>query len=380
MAGGNGMVDPGTGVEETEVCEREELRAKITTDAKEVAIETCKNWDDSASWPIYSDGSRNEEGHVGAGVAWKQDGGWRKRKVYLGRNKEVIDAELYGIAEAVKITRKRSLRQGFRKATVFVDATAALHRIQNNEVGGGQGLARRIIGEVRHAQEEGLEIEFYWSPGHKDIAGNEEADKAAKEAASKKSPYAPREDRFTSIAHLNRRVTEEKYEQYKEWLEEKCHGKPNYRLTDKRGMDQIAAKRPKGVALRYFQLKTNHAMTGTHLKRIGRRESERCWFCGHTRQTRHHLFFDCPRWRDERETLWTGLKGGKKRWKTSQVNTVLAERGNTEGALTFLEATRVGQRPGQELERRIQEIRSDEWGWESEKESTDGEAGEGPAD
>jgi hypothetical protein len=49
-----------------------------------------------------------------------------------------------------------------------------------------------------------------------------------------------------------------------------------YRLTKDRGMDLKVATAPKSIASRYYQLKSNHAMMGQHLKRIKRVESDRC--------------------------------------------------------------------------------------------------------
>jgi hypothetical protein len=138
MAGGNGVLEPGRGVEPSSILERQELQAEIIIADKDSAIAICTAWGDSTTWPIYSDGSR-DAGHVGTGVAWKTgEREWKKKKkVYLGTNKEVIDAELYGILEAVKVARKKSRRQTFRRATVFVDAQSTLHRIKNNVPGPG---------------------------------------------------------------------------------------------------------------------------------------------------------------------------------------------------------------------------------------------------
>lgn len=56
-------------------------------------------------------------------------------------------------------------------------------------------------------------------------------------------------------------------------------------------------------------------MTAPFLKeRFGWVESDICWWCGISRQTREHLFTECVTWREGIKTLWreVGRAGGKK--------------------------------------------------------------------
>ena len=52
---------------------------------------------------LWSDGSKLETGGVGAGIAWKRAGIWQVKGHPLGTTKEVFDAELYGIKQALDI-------------------------------------------------------------------------------------------------------------------------------------------------------------------------------------------------------------------------------------------------------------------------------------
>jgi hypothetical protein len=56
-------------------------------------------------------------------------------------------------------------------------------------------------------------------------------------------------------------------------------------------------------ALVFFQLASGHANIDTYLKRIGGKESDRCWYCDQARQTREHLFGGCNKWRVESRSL-----------------------------------------------------------------------------
>jgi len=72
-------------------------------------------------------------------------------------------------------------------------------------------------------------------------------------------------------------------------------------------MDPTPAKAPKRIATRFYQLKTGHALTATHLKWIKLREGDQCWWCCRSRQTREHLFKHCNRWRaSQHKAMWAG--------------------------------------------------------------------------
>jgi len=61
------------------------------------------------------------------------------------------------------------------------------------------------------------------------------------------------------------------------------------------GMNALLGEAKKTIPRRYFQLKVGHALTGVYLERIKKNESQECWWCGHKRQTRDHLFKWCKK-------------------------------------------------------------------------------------
>jgi ribonuclease HI len=375
MAGGNGVIGQGVGIEPAAIYEREENGADIRiADDEEQAVREEEEWGrDEEAMRIWSDGSRDQTGRAGTGIAWKAENGeWKERRIHLGQNKEVYDAELYGIAEAVSIAHRIVKKTGHTRIAVFSDAQAALKRIKDNSTGPGQWLALRTIERVKRARGDGVNVTIQWIPGHKGVEGNERADQAAKKAATDpRTPRLPANEQFTSAAHLNRRITEEKHQQAWEWAQEKCKGRAMYKLTRTRGIDPKAAEAPKTVSARYFQLKTNHGLVGDHLVRIKKKRADWCWWCAGggrrpKRQTRHHLFFECRRWTEERAKMFEGMKGGRKRWATAQVSAVMAERKNTKAVLRFIEDTEVGRMLAQDRMEEIEEERRATWGWTEE--------------
>ena len=65
--------------------------------------------------------SRLKSKEVGAACTWQTHSGWTGHRFCLGSNKEVFDAEIYAIYQALHI-----LDQSGHRYTVFVDSTAAI--------------------------------------------------------------------------------------------------------------------------------------------------------------------------------------------------------------------------------------------------------------
>jgi ribonuclease HI len=116
---------------------------------------------------LWTDGSRLEDGIVGCGVIWKEDGGsWQGKSFYLGR-----DAELRAIYEAM--TRfSNEVTPGCRY-TVFPDAQVAIQRCASDFSGPGQYQAPLIIQKARIITNARSTIDIRWVPAYKGIPGNE---------------------------------------------------------------------------------------------------------------------------------------------------------------------------------------------------------------
>ena len=124
----------------------------------------------------------------------------------------------------------------------------------------------------------------------------------------------------------------------------------------------------KGVASRFFQLLSGHAMIAPFLKdRWGWTDTDRCWWCNGGRQSRDHLFKECGGWKEEIRELWNevGRVSGRRqeedgpfksrkgfgfhvrqaraRPSNTTVRELLSNGRYTEAVLDFLEKTRVGE-------------------------------------
>ena len=76
---------------------------KICIEEKCKAIKIAKQADNWADLTFWCEKSKLDQGKTGAAVIWKLDNEWLTQKIILEKNKEIFDAEIWEISEAVKI-------------------------------------------------------------------------------------------------------------------------------------------------------------------------------------------------------------------------------------------------------------------------------------
>ena len=91
-------------------------------EGRESALVTAKEWKRPDT--VWMDGSRQEDGRVRAACVRETQRGWTGRRFQLGTNKEVFDAEVFAIYQALGAIEQRNERG--RQYTVFFDSTSAI--------------------------------------------------------------------------------------------------------------------------------------------------------------------------------------------------------------------------------------------------------------
>ncbi|KAA8912533.1 hypothetical protein FN846DRAFT_903518 [Sphaerosporella brunnea] len=238
---------------------------------------------------VFSDGLRLEDGHCVYGAVARTNAEtdtWCCTSGYIGGNKEAYDAELFRIAGGLDMP----LRSTFVKSRlqcetplgrlgtvwIFVDAQVALKRRRHGDPGAGQWLLPHMRQAEARLRQLGWIAEYRWVPGHKDIPGDEMADQVAKAAARDRVERVP-ETGITSIVHVGRLVTDARTSDRNAWLSRPLKAKSYYKRKAK--WDSTAAKVPKALASRYYQLRLNKAPTAPYLIWINRRADDKCWYC-----------------------------------------------------------------------------------------------------
>ena len=126
---------------------------------------------------IYTDGSKVETKVASAYVCAYGTRGYRLRD-----GCSIFTAEVEAINKALTYV-KVSTRKSF---VIFSDSMSVLQAIESQE--SKNPLVNRVLQACQEILSNGKFITFCWIPNHRDITGNEHADRAAKDGLSKAQP------------------------------------------------------------------------------------------------------------------------------------------------------------------------------------------------
>lgn len=150
-------------------------------------------------------GSKLDQGNIGAAVCRRDKGRdqWKDKSVFLGKSKEILDAELWAILEALGITRNETLNARDMPITIFRNSQKALKAIEPPYIHQGNRVLRNLIYQkTKELQNDGHPIAIRWAPSHSGLPGNERVDLTARTRAERGGDYLSVE----VLLHISRKT------------------------------------------------------------------------------------------------------------------------------------------------------------------------------
>ena len=232
---------------------------------------------------VYTDGSKSDDG-VGAAFVVKKSGRDITKKFRLNKLCSVFQAELLALSQALAWL----VRNPASNVTIYSDSQSSLNALSSSS------NTNYFVNECHKSLDELcniVSVQFVWVKAHVGIAGNEQADEAAKAASNMHS--ASSYNAFPlSLAKRIIRATN-----FDEWADEYVKSSTGSGtrswfptlLDVHRGMDAF------GTSFELTQIFTGHGFHKEYLKRFHITADDVCPCDGRTTQSIDHLIKDCNR-------------------------------------------------------------------------------------
>jgi ribonuclease HI len=273
---------------------------------------------DGAEFKIFTDGS-NHDGGVGAAAVMFQKGSSRpiaQLKAYLGSPKEhnSYEAEIVGGILGAWLIRSTP-GTNFKTVSIFSDNQAFVESSRRPRAASGQYLIQNFADSINGAR---AKVKLNWISGHSNVAGNERADRLAKEAAdgraSKTTDLPPI---LRNVLPINASAKNQYHvEKLRRKWKEAWHESPRRRrfeLIDDtfpfNGFRKRQNKLSRAHSSLMIQVRSGHLPLNSYLHRIGKAETKRCQECNNEEgedpptETVTHFLYDCNAFLAQRTIL-----------------------------------------------------------------------------
>lgn len=233
---------------------------------------------------IFTDGSKNDHG-VGCAVVTEAG----TQKWSLPPSTSIYTAELFAINRALELILASPTNSS--TALICSDSLSAICKISRKI--SNDPLIQLIMDNLWTLNEKNKQVVFVWTPGHTGIKGNNEADKAAKEAAVAKNVTLESVRPADLILEI-KNMTREKWQS--DWNNKETKLKQIKPLVGKWPMPPSIARREM-VAL--ARLRIGHTRL-THSYLFESQEPPICQMCN-VQLTVRHVLETCLRYKRERD-------------------------------------------------------------------------------
>ena len=279
----------------------------ISSDKKEAKKRHDETAQDPNTIHIYTDGS-GIDGQIGAAAFCPTLSVTRQQYIGTESSHNVYAAELAAIKLGVDIVQ--SAPRNYEKCVIYTDSQSAIQATAKPRQQSGQSIIASVIDafESLQVQQPDIRISLVWVPSHMDITGNEEADKAAKEAARSRGINCAISAHKTMKSARNQVIKRTAKREWKiGWETDKDTAKHLRRITSKTEA-QNSYKIYNGITNRsdvalLSRLRTGHCSLNEYLHRFHHEDSPECSCGSGAIETVEHFLVHCPKYDKERAKL-----------------------------------------------------------------------------
>jgi ribonuclease HI len=263
----------------------------------DVCIPNIEEWDKNVvikeqETAVFTDASVSEKG-TGVGIFSKELN--IKKSIRLKDGCSILQAELYAIKEAARLIGEKGRPTG--PVTIYTDSQTALRSIETRKVRSKLVMnCQEALSWLRESK-----VKLCWVPGHRNVEGNEEADKLAK-LASTRDNVAAEDSPLPQLKSQKEIIDEIILEKQKsEWRNrEDCiisrrlwpevNKEKSRRLLE---LCKSSIRTATGVV-------TGNCPVGVNLVRWKISKDDYCRECNEEEETVEHLLCRCPSLREQR--------------------------------------------------------------------------------
>ena len=257
----------------------------ITIKDKDTAV-SDHIYNDKSYTRIFTDGSRDNVGTGAAAIIYLRDSDNYETPLLtrLRLANSIFQAEAWAIfSSLLEIYTKYLHDEAYKLLRIFSDSQSTLIALKNAT------QTSRLILSIKHLHhlltDNGFSIEFFWSPGHCKIPGNETADYFAKLATTQNIPIL---NLPLPTSHL---IQQMKETQNLSWIN-RWNNSDNGSITKLFIRDLKFISPNLTSSHETTQIITGHCRLNFFLQTRGLTKSSICK-CGDDIETIHHFIFDC---------------------------------------------------------------------------------------
>ncbi|MEW8548403.1 MAG: ribonuclease H family protein, partial [Candidatus Thiodiazotropha sp.] len=252
---------------------------------------------------IFTDGScKQNPGPCGAGACVYLPGQEEsvELKKPVSRLASILLGELVAISIALSFIQGEMRKRQLAGVKLFSDSQSAVGLLTLGWTPSSyQGTISQIKKQMDDIKQKGLYLDIQWTPGHADIAGNETADRLAKEAAQEAENMEEGDDRPVTATDIRTAVKESCMKKWQRRWDLTNYGRGLYTYRNIVGL-----KRNKTVIQKYprifSKLRTGYCLK-EYLNKIGVADTPYCT-CGDV-ESCDHFVLDCSEIGDLREEM-----------------------------------------------------------------------------